>query len=119
MLNYRPSTDTARFFVGNKGWISLKEGDNPKVSIDFGAAGAWNDVKTVSIAPDDYHWIIMKLDGLDFITDFAVAPRIVIKMGSTIVEKLNLSGTNAAVLALIECGGTLNKGIARDPFSDK
>ena len=119
MVNYTPSTDTASFIIGNQGWTSLEKGDDPTVTLDFGAAGTWADVETTSMVTDTYRWLSMNLDGKDFIVDFTIASSLKITKGDVIVDKLSLSGTKNGVLELVKCGNTLNKGIARDPFSEK
>ena len=116
LVTYTPSTDTANFAVGNKGWSSLKEGDNPKVSVDFGVAGTWNDVSTNSFVTGNYRWLTMNFDGLDFMKDFAAANMLRITRGDVVVDKLAMTGSGAAVMATIECASGINKGIARDPF---
>lgn len=116
LLTYTPGTDTANFALGNTGWTSLKEGDDPKVKVDFGAPGSYSDVETNSFVTTDYHWLSMNFYGKQFLTDFALAGWVHVTKGDVVVDKLNLAGSKAAVLALNECALGMNKGIARDPF---
>ena len=116
MVTYTPSTDTANLGIGNKGWSSLKEGDDPKVSIDFGVSGQWSDISTKSFVTEDYQWLTMNFDGADFMKDFAGASLLHITRGDVVVDKLAMNGSRAAVMAAIECANGINKGIARDPF---
>lgn len=116
IITYTPSTDTASLGLGNKGWTSLKAGDNPKVTISFGAAGDWSDVSTTSLVTDEYRWLTMDFDGKAFLNDVASASSMRVTRGDVIVDKLSLSGSRAAVLATVECATGINKGIARDPF---
>lgn len=114
-VDYTPSTDTAELRIGNKGWLSLKNGDDPRVKVVLGSE-TYTDVETRSLVTSDYRWLLMNFHGLEFLRDFALAPSMQMYRGDVVVDKLNLTGTRAAVPDLITCANSINKGIARDPF---
>lgn len=114
---YEPSTDTAQVSLGNKGWVSLKEGVNPSVHIDLGSQGSYDAVKTKSFTTTGYYWLSMSFHGAQFLADIAIAPYINFSRGEIVVDKLNLKGTKTVIPELIRCATSINKGIALDPFA--
>lgn len=117
-LNYTPAKDDAYLAISNNLWQSIVEDE--KMVLDYHLGGeVWSGVKATGLAYSDGSKGFSSLfNGSEFLTDFALAPYLKIMRGETVIDRLSLKGTKAAVIELSRCAASRNKGLLKDPFAN-
>lgn len=117
-LAYTPAKDEAYVSINNENWKSIVDGETLVLDFHLGTE-IWSRVNAtgVNYGDGEVAGFSAKLDGKDFLVDFALAPTLTIMKGTTVVDRLNLKGTKSAVLELSRCANSINNGLLKDPFA--
>jgi hypothetical protein len=118
-LAYTPAKDEAYVSISNENWQSIVDGESMALDFHLGTE-TWSGVKAKGYNGGDGEpaGFVATFDGKDFLIDFGIAPSLIIMKGSTVVDRLSLKGTKAAVIELSRCASSINKGILKDPFAN-
>ena len=105
----------------NKKWRGIVDGKKYKMIIEVDDMGEWT-VNTVGMDLSTgkgfgFNFPRKGQNGENFVTEFALGHNISItREDGTPVEKLNLTGSREATVALFKCVGLLRNSPAYDPF---
>lgn len=112
--------DDATFWLQNKLWQSLNDGQKYDIDVEFDSMGEWN-ISATARSDNDGPGLIwtgnIEADsgGDTFLGEFAVARQMRVRRNGRQIDGLNLTGTYEGSMALGRCMGSLPKG---DPFAE-
>lgn len=113
------------FLLQNRQWSDLKEGGVYRLRIRFAGGGDWTVPAVARLKIDrDGPGLFFAMpagaleDGRDFVADFAAASGMRIETGGATVERLALTGSHDATVALARCMRDQIDGGSANPFRD-
>lgn len=120
-ISYTYGTDSVGFIVANPAWESIREGANYSLTIRFNNGSTYNNARAIGVRADDsggrLTGIAMRMNGDDFLSDFAGARSVAITMGEVRVETLGLRGTRDMIERLVRCSIASHRRFPPDPFA--
>lgn len=101
-------------------WRSVEEGRTYSVRIDFSNDRYYDNPPAegvVSMSGERSAGLIINLRGNEFITDFAGASWMEVRLSGTLIASLNLRGTREVMRRVYQCSSQAFRQDTRDPFA--
>jgi hypothetical protein len=125
-VQFNPSADLLQFMIGNAAWTSVEAGKLYSLDISFGNRSPWTGDGEGQIM-GDLHMLVLDVPFTEgraeaFIAELKQMPNVTVEYAGRTVDKLELSGTFAAMDEVIACQAAMNEGLGTgaggtDPFA--
>lgn len=120
-VEYDFGRDSVWLSIANPAWESVQDAAKYTVQLSFTNGEDWGDTAATGfrLESDSVRMtgIRLHLDGDDFLTDFALAAGMLLRMGDTRLGSYSLAGTKTMVRRLNECAVASYKRYPPDPFA--
>lgn len=119
-LQFDFARDSAWISFVHPAWKSVQAGTKYEINLLFTNGEDWSDTTAVGLrteGADPVTGVRAHLEGDSFLSDFAAAGGLVVKMGDTLLGNYSLQGTGAMVARLRRCAIESYKRYPPDPFA--
>lgn len=122
-VDYDHGENIALFTVTKPAWESIQAGTSYPIQLRFSNGETYDDTQAVGVRIDGsagrMTGIRLRLDGREFLNDFAGSAVVVLEMGHVRLEAFNLQGTRAVMQRLQACSVASWRRYPPDPFAGR
>jgi TonB family protein len=122
-VDYDHGENIVLFTVTKPAWESIQAGTSYPIQLRFSNGQTYNDTQAVGVRIDGsagrMTGVSLRLDGREFLNDFAGSAVVVLEMDQVRLEAFNLQGTRAVMQRLQACSVASWRRYPPDPFAGR